>query len=564
MYYSRYFLPTLKETPSEAEINSHKLMLRAGMIRKLTSGIYSYLPLGLRAIRKVENIVREKMNRAGAQEVLLPIVQPAELWQESGRWERYGKELLRFKDRHQRFYCMGPTHEEVITDLVRKEVRSYRDLPLNLYQIQTKFRDEIRPRFGLMRSREFIMKDGYSFDIDDRAAEKTYWQMYDAYKNIFTRCDLNFKVVEAETGAIGGSFSHEFMVLADVGEDTIVFCQNCNYAANIEKAEAVTTVDSPSERPKSKKEIYTPNKHKVEEVASFLGVLPQKIVKTILYLADEKPVAVLVRGDHDVNEIKLHHLLNCKSLIMAPPQIVEDLTKAEVGFAGPIGLNIPIIADNTLKNMVNFVTGANKTDYHFINVNLSDFKVTYFADVRFITPQDKCPHCGGDLEFKRGIEVGHIFKLGTKYSEALKTTYLDAQGKEQFIIMGCYGIGIGRTLAAIIEQHHDENGIIFPLSIAPFQIYLLAIDTREQKVLETTERLYQQLSSQWEVFYDDRDERPGIKFKDADLIGIPLRITLGRDFKKGKVEIKLRKTGQTLLVPITELKLSIEKIIQTL
>ena len=564
MYYSRYFLPTLKETPSEAEINSHRLMLRAGMIRKLTAGIYSYLPFGLTALRKVENIVREEMNRAGAQEVLLPTVQPAELWQASGRWERYGKELLRFKDRHERFYCMGPTHEEVITDLVRKEVRSYRDLPLNLYQIQTKFRDEIRPRFGLMRSREFIMKDGYSFDIDDRNAEKTYWQMYDVYKNIFTRCDLDFKVVEAETGTIGGSFSHEFMVLAEVGEDTIVFCQNCDYAANIEKAEVVTLAISPSERLKSRKEIHTPNKHTVEEITEFLNVSPQKIVKTIIYLADEKPVAVLVRGDHDINEIKLQRLLDCKTLIMAPPGIVKNLTKAEVGFAGPIGLNIPIIADNSLKNMVNFVTGANKTDYHFINVNLDDFKISQFADVRFITSEDRCPRCRGELEFKKGIEVGHIFKLGTKYSEALKATYLDAQGKEQFIIMGCYGIGIGRTLAAIIEQHHDENGIIFPLSIAPFQIYLLAIDTKNQKVLETAEKLYGQLSSHWQVFYDNRDERPGIKFKDADLIGIPLRITLGRDLKKEKVEVKIRKTGETLLIPITELKLNIEKIMQTL
>jgi len=564
MHYSRYFLPTLKETPSEAEINSHRLMLRAGMIRKLTAGIYSYLPFGLTALRKVENIVREEMNRAGAQEVLLPTVQPAELWQASGRWERYGKELLRFKDRHQRFYCMGPTHEEVITDLVRKEVRSYRDLPLNLYQIQTKFRDEIRPRFGLMRSREFIMKDGYSFDIDDRNAEKTYWQMYDVYKNIFTRCDLDFKVVEAETGTIGGSFSHEFMVLAEVGEDTIVFCQNCDYAANIEKAEVVTLAISPSERLKSRKEIHTPNKHTVEEITEFLNISPQKIVKTIIYLADEKPVAVLVRGDHDINEIKLQRLLDCKTLIMAPPGIVKNLTKAEVGFAGPIGLNIPIIADNSLKNMVNFVTGANKTDYHFINVNLDDFKISQFADVRFITPEDRCPRCRGELEFKKGIEVGHIFKLGTKYSEALKATYLDAQGKEQFIIMGCYGIGIGRTLAAIIEQHHDENGIIFPLSIAPFQIYLLAIDTKNQKVLETAEKLYGQLSSHWQVFYDNRDERPGIKFKDADLIGIPLRITLGRDLKKEKVEVKIRKTGETLLIPITELKLNIEKIMQTL
>ncbi len=560
MRYSRYFLPTLKETPSEAEITSHKLMLRAGMIRKLSSGIYSYLPLGLKAIRKVENIIREEMNRAGAQELLLPMVQPAELWQESGRWEQYGKELLRFKDRHKRDFCLGPTHEEVITDLVRREVRSYRDLPLNLYQIQTKFRDEIRPRFGLMRGREFIMKDAYSFDADEKGAEKSYWQMYETYHRIFTRCGLNFRAVEADTGTIGGSFSHEFMVLADIGEDTIVFCQDCDYAANIEKAEVKSTISPPAELPKPKEEVHTPGKHTVEEVTAFLGVPPQKLVKTIIYLADGKPVAVLVRGDHEVNEVKLGRLLSCNELELAPPEIIRTETGAEVGFAGPIGLNIPIIADLALKGMANFVTGANKTDYHYVNVNLDDFSVTQFADIRLIVPNDPCPRCGGRLEFKKGIEVGHIFKLGTKYSKALKATYLDAQGKERYIVMGCYGIGVGRTVAAAIEQNHDKDGIIFPYPIAPYQIYLLPVDMNNSEIAKTAEELYVKLERHWEVLYDDREERPGVKFKDADLIGIPIRVTLGKHLKEGKVEIKVRKTGEVILTSLAELEDALEKI----
>ncbi|HDD43445.1 MAG TPA: proline--tRNA ligase [Candidatus Desulfofervidus auxilii] len=564
MRYSEIFLPTLKESPSEAEIASHRLMLRAGMIRKLTSGIYSYLPFGLRAIRKIENIVREEMNRIGAQELLLPLVQPAELWQETGRWERYGKELLRFKDRHNRNFCLGPTHEEVITDLVRHEVRSYRDLPLNLYQIQIKFRDEIRPRFGIIRGREFIMKDGYSFDVDDASAEKTYWQMYETYNRIFSRCGLVFRAVEAETGAIGGSFSHEYMVLADVGEDAIVFCKKCKFAANVEKAEVVINDTLSSETPKPKEEVFTPGKHTVEEVTSFLGVPPKKLVKTIIYLADNKPIAVLVRGDHEVNEIKLSHLIGCNELTLAPPEIIKELTGAEVGFAGPIGLNIPILADQSIKGMVNFVTGANKTDYHFINVNLDDFPITQFADLRFITPSDKCPRCGGELEFKRGIEVGHIFKLGTKYSEALRATYLDAKGKERYIVMGCYGIGIGRTLAAAIEQNHDKDGIIFPLPLAPFQIYLLPVDVKKTEIREIAEELYKRLSVFWEVIYDDREERAGVKFKDADLIGIPLRITIGQALKKGKVEIRIRKTKETIFTSLSEIEAKIEELIKSL
>ena len=561
MRFSKFFIPTLKEAPSEAEVTSHRLMLRAGMIRKLSSGIYSYLPLGLMAIRKVENIIREEMNRVGAQEVLLPLVQPAELWKTSGRWHRYGKELLRLKDRHNREHCLGPTHEEVITNLVRYEVRSYRDLPLNLYQIHTKFRDEIRPRFGLMRCREFIMKDGYSFDIDDEAAEETYKIMYEAYERIFDRCGLAFKVVEAETGTIGGSFSHEFMAVSDVGEDTIVYCKNCSYAANIERAE-VKNYSISEEKQMQIKEVYTPGYKTVEEVTSFLNVGPERIVKTILYLSDGKPLAALVRGDHEINESKLLRLLGCESLNLAPPDVIKEITGADVGFAGPVGINIKIVADNTIKGMRNFISGANRTDYHFMNINPGrDFKVEIFGDIRFIKEGDLCPKCGGELEFKRGIEVGHVFKLGTKYSKALRATYLDKRGKEQYIVMGCYGIGVGRTLAAIIEQNHDEHGIIFPISVAPFSIYLLPIDLKDPEILNTAEGIYKKLRERgFDVLYDDRDVSPGIKFKDADLVGIPIRITLGRYLREGKIEIRLRRSGETRIIPLNELELTLEKI----
>jgi len=563
MRFSKFFIPTLKEAPAEAEIISHKLMLRAGMIRKLASGIYSYLPLGLMASRKVENIIREEMNRVGAQELLLPMVQPAELWQMSGRWHQYGRELLRLKDRHDRDHCLGPTHEEVITNLVRYEVRSYRDLPLNFYQIETKFRDEIRPRFGLMRCREFVMKDGYSFDVDDEAAERTYELMYEAYERIFNRCGLTFKVVEAETGAIGGSFSHEFMALSEIGEDTIVYCKHCSYAANIERAEG-KDVKFPEEKQRPIEEIYTPGYKTVEEITLYLNVKPERIVKTILYLSDGKPLAVLVRGDHEINEAKLSRLLGCESLTMIPPTFVEEITGADVGFAGPVGLNIKVVADKTIKDITNFISGANKTDYHLMNINLGrDFEADLFGDIRFVTEGDVCPKCGGQLVFKRGIEVGHVFKLGTKYSQALKATYLDEKGKEQYMIMGCYGIGVGRTLAAIIEQNHDEHGIIFPFSVAPFCIYLLPIDLKKSKIASAAERVYQTLKDRGlEVFYDDRDVSPGVKFKDADLIGFPIRITLGKYLKENKVEVRLRRSGETRIVPLNELELELEVLSQ--
>ncbi|MFH1077227.1 MAG: proline--tRNA ligase [Pseudomonadota bacterium] len=567
MQYSKLFLPTLRESPAEAEVISHKLMLRSGMIRKLTSGIYTYLPLGLRAIKKVERIIREEMEKAGAQEVLMPMVQPAELWKESHRWELYGKELLRFRDRHGRDYCMGPTHEEVITDLIRKEVRSYRDLPLNLYQIQHKFRDEIRPRFGLMRGREFLMKDGYSFDIDEESASNTYMQMFDAYNRIFSRCGLAFKAVEADTGNIGGNFSHEFMVLAKTGEDAIVSCNECSYAANMEKAEVITSfnthIDEPRYMPIEKK--ATPNIRTVEEVTAFLSIPHQLLVKTMIFKTTSGPIAVLVRGDHEVNPAKVKNILKVDSVDLADEETIERLTGATIGFSGPVGLSIPIVADNAVKSMRNMVTGANVKDTHITGVNIGrDFTVAQFEDLRFAVSSDTCPRCGKPIEIKRGIEVGHIFKLGTKYSKALSATFLDKTGQEQAAVMGCYGIGVGRTVAAAIEQNHDQHGIIFPMPIAPFHATILPLQMQSSEVVSTAQRLYQELSRRGvETMIDDRDERPGVKFNDSDLIGIPIRIAIGeKSLKQGKVELKLRAEKNTTLLSIEEALETVENIVK--
>jgi prolyl-tRNA synthetase len=561
MRYSQYFIPTVKETPSDAEVVSHQLMLRAGMIRKLAAGIYNYLPLGLRAIRKVENIVREEMNRAGAIEILMPAVQPSELWQESQRWEQYGKELLRFRDRKDAEFCMGPTHEEVVTDLVRREVKSYRQMPLNLYQIQSKFRDEIRPRFGLMRGREFIMKDAYSFDVDEKAADLSYDKMYRAYRRIFERCGLRFRAVEADTGSIGGSYSHEFMVLAESGEDAIVSCNSCQYAANVEKAEARGLVAPVHAEPRPLEKVATPEKRTIEEVSEFLGVQPSTMVKTLVLVADGEPLLALLRGDHDLNEIKLKNVIGCTELEMAGDEVVAKVTGAPVGFAGPVGLKVRIVADLDVQGMRNFVTGANAKDLHLKNVNLErDFIASRFADIRNVVHGDPCPRCdSGELEMWRGIEVGHVFKLGVKYSKALKATYLDAEGKEQTIFMGCYGIGIGRTVAACIEQNNDENGIIFPIPIAPFQCIVSALNLKDDAVRTAAEEIYFRLIEEGvEVLLDDRDERPGFKFKDADLIGIPLRIVVGgKTLAQGKVELKERKGGVVELLSPEE---AVEKV----
>jgi len=557
MQYSQLFLPTTREIPSDAEVVSHQLMLRAGMIRKLTSGIYSYLPLGYRVIRKLEQIVREEMNLAGAQEVFLPTVQPAELWRESGRWQHYGKELLRFKDRHERECCLGPTHEEVITDLVRNEIKTYRQLPRNLYQIQTKFRDEIRPRFGVMRCREFGMKDAYSFDADEPGAEISYGKMFEAYCRIFTRCGLRYRAVEADSGNIGGSFSHEFMVMAESGEDAVVFCEACDYAANLEKAEIARPeaqkIDSAGFLPRE--EVATPDVKTIDEVCRFLSVKAEDIVKTLIFSADGTPVAVLVRGDHEVNEAKVRNYLGCEVLELADDATILNVTGSPRGFAGAIGIRARLIADYALLNMTNFVMGANRQDTHVRNVNTGrDFSLREFADLRTASPGDACARCGKPMQFARGIEVGHVFKLGTKYSKAMRAVFLDQEGREQTMIMGCYGIGIGRTVAACIEQNHDDAGIVWPAALAPYTVIITPVNVKDQKLLDASWKLYRHLSEQgFEVLLDDRDERAGVKFMDADLIGIPLRITVGpKRVAEGKVEVKSRKSGEVSVLSLDE------------
>jgi len=495
------------------------------------------------------------MNRAGAVEVLLPFVQPADIWQDSHRWEEYGKELLRFQDRHNRDCCLGPTHEEVITEIARNEIRSYRQMPLNLYQIQTKFRDEIRPRFGVMRAREFIMKDAYTFDVDESGLDESYRKMVDAYTRIFSRCGLRFKMVEAESGVIGGSYSHEFMVLAETGEETIVSCTRCSYAANIEKADFRRVQPKGSvqdkESFKSLQKVLTPNQRTVEEVTQFLRVQAKDLVKTLIFETEKGCIAALVRGDHEISEKKLKTILQTENLELAGERTVEEITHAPKGFAGPVGISIPMMADLDIQEMVNFVTGANEKDAHLMNVNTGrDFQITQFVDLRRFQAGDLCPLCGGETRLDKGIEVGHTFKLGTKYSNTMGATYLDDQGKEKEIVMGCYGIGIGRTVAAAIEQYYDENGIVFPMPIAPFQVLILPVNIKIDLLRQMADQLYQSLiKERIEVLYDDREETPGVKFKDADLIGVPLRVTLGeKNLKKGLVEIKKRRTGEILLL----------------
>jgi prolyl-tRNA synthetase len=495
------------------------------------------------------------MDRAGAQEVVMPCVLPADLWKESGRWDQYGKELLRMKDRHDREYCFGPTHEEVITDLARREVRSYRQLPINLYQIQTKFRDEVRPRFGVMRAREFVMKDAYSFDADEAGAEQSYERMYQAYTRIFQRCGLRFRAVEAESGLIGGRFSHEFMVLADTGEDAIVSCDACAYAANMERAEVRRIAHDARGGMKKMERVETPGQRSVAEVTAFLGVPAQRLVKTIIFETEKGTVAVLIRGDHEVNEAKLRRHLGATQLAMAGEQVIADVTHAPVGFAGPVGLDLKIIADYAVEGIRNVVVGANEPDAHLVNANLGrDFHVDEFADIRLAQEGDPCPRCAGSLLISRGIEVGHIFKLGTKYTEAFGATYLDPEGVERNLVMGCYGVGVGRTAAAAIEQNHDEDGIIFPMPIAPFHIQVLPVNNKDALVMEAAEELYRDLLKKGaEVLLDDRDERPGVKFKDADIIGIPLRLTVGeKNLKNGKVEIRVRRSREVIVVDLHE------------
>jgi len=552
MRYSNYFIPTLKDDPSDAEVVSHKLMIRGGMIRKLAAGIYNYLPLGLRSIGKVEQIVREEMNRAGAIELLMPAVLPSELWEESGRWDYYGKELLRFKDRADREFCIGPTHEEIITDIVRRDISSYKQLPVNLYQIQTKFRDEIRPRFGVMRAREFIMKDAYSFDATVEGAEKSYWTMYEAYTRIFERCGLEFRAVLADTGNIGGNFSHEFMVLAPTGEDIIMSCDKCDYAANLELAEIgreeVVKNDS-NNSPEPIKEVHTPNLKSVEEVAQQFNVTPSNLIKTMIVKVDGNLMSALVRGDHELSLTKLRKALCAELVELATPDQILEATGGPMGFSGPVELNIRKVADISVKNMGTSVTGANKADYHIINVTYGkNYEVDQFYDIRVASDGDKCPNCeNGTLSSTRGIEVGHVFMLGTKYSEAMNATFVDSDGKEKPFIMGCYGIGIGRTVAAAIEQNHDESGMIFPKALAPFEVTVLPLKIKDEQILAESERIYSELiEAGYEAIIDDRDVGPGFKFKDAELIGVPIIVAVGpRTIKDEEAEVKVRNTGDS-------------------
>jgi prolyl-tRNA synthetase len=554
MRWTKAFIPTLKEDPAEAEVISHKLMIRSGMMRKLGAGVYTYLPLGWRTIRKVEQIVREEMDRVGAQELMLPILSPSHLWMESGRWDEYGRELMRFKDRHERDFALGPTHEEVITETVRGEVRSYRELPLCLYQIQTKFRDEVRPRFGVMRGREFTMKDAYSFHADRQSLDDYYRVMHEAYSRIFRRCGLTFRSVLADPGIMGGKETHEFMVLASSGESVVVSCpdEECGYAATEDTAMGRLKAEESTAGEQVLREVHTPGRKTVEEVTDFLKVGPEKLIKTLIYNVPGGSLAVLVRGDRDVCEAKLRKAVRSLDVALADEETIKRVTGAELGFAGPVGLSgLRIIADTTIKGMRNGVTGANKGDYHVTGVcEGRDFKVSEYFDLVKIREGDGCPRCGKALTTYRGIEVGQIFKLGTKYSESMRAMFSDEEGVARPFVMGCYGIGVTRTAAAAIEQHHDKDGIIWPMPVAPYQVEIIPMSFAEEEIRETADALYDSLLKKGiEVLIDDRDERPGVKFKDADLIGIPLRVVVGtKGLRQGGVELKVRKGKKVTLL----------------
>ncbi|MGL5694213.1 MAG: proline--tRNA ligase [Peptostreptococcaceae bacterium] len=560
MRMSKMLMPTLKEVPSDAEITSHQLMLRAGMIRKMASGVYNQLPMGIRVFNKIQNIIREEMNAKGAQEILCSGLIPSELWKESGRWDVMGPEMFRLKDRNERSYCMGPTHEEVFTDIIRQEVTSYKQLPLNLYQIQVKYRDERRPRFGVMRTKTFTMKDAYSFDINQEGLDKSYQDMFEAYTNIFARCELENSPVQADSGAMGGSASAEFMVKSEVGEDEIVFCSGCDYAANIEKATSVNH-EASTEEMVDMKEVHTPGVHTIDELVEFFKADAGKFAKTLVYYADGKTVAVVVRGDREVNETKVANAIGgAVEFELASESTIREVTDAEVGFAGPIGIKTDyVLIDQEVVDQKNVVIGANKTEYHIENANYGrDFEGTV-GDFRNVAEGDKCTKCGSALEVARGVEVGHIFKLGTKYSESMGATFLDNNGKSQPIVMGCYGIGVERTAAAVIEQHHDENGITWPLAIAPYHAVVVPVNIKKDEHRENAEKIYEELKAMGvEVLLDDRDERAGVKFKDSELIGIPMRITVGKDIVDGKVEFKLRNSQDKEVIGLDEIKSKVE------
>lgn len=562
MLLSKMLVPTLREVPKDAEITSHILMYRAGLIRKLGSGLYTFLPMGLRTLHKIINIIREEMNNSGALELLPPILIPADYWKESGRYDLMGKEMFRLKDRHEADMVLGPTHEEVFTAVVRENVRSYRDLPLNLYQINTKFRDEIRPRFGVMRCREFIMKDAYSFDIDEAGLDKHYEIMRVTYRRIFKRCGLEVVPVLADTGNMGGSASEEFMVPSTVGEEEIIKCSKCDYVANVELAKSYIEFKEENVELLNLEEVHTPNSKTIEELVEFFNTTPDKFIKSIIYLADEEPVMVVIRGDFEINETKLKNLIKANTLELADEEVIRKVTGAPVGFASPLGLKIKIIADESVTYMKNAISGANKKDYHIKNINYGrDFKADIIGDIRKVKAKDLCPKCKAELESYRGIEVGHIFKLGYKYTNSMNVKVLGKDGKEFTPIMGCYGIGVGRTMASVIEQNNDEDGIIWPISIAPFHIIVVPINMQDEKLVKTAFDIYERLSKKYEVLIDDRDERPGVKFKDADLIGIPIRITVGKTFHESEsLELKVRRKKDKILVKLTELDKKIEEI----
>ena len=554
MRVSKMFAPTLREVPAEAEVVSHQLLLRAGFMRKSTNGMYSYLPLAWRVLKKIENIVREEMDNAGAQEIMMPIMQPAEIWQESGRWGAYGAEMIRLKDRHNREYCLGPTHEEMVTTLIKGDVRSYRQLPMNVYQIQDKFRDERRPRFGLMRSRDFIMKDAYSFDRDEAGLDVSYKSMYDAYTNVFNRCGLTFRPVEADSGAIGGSGSHEFMVIAESGEAEIVYCTECDYAANVEKAE-MHVIEATDEVALERAEIETPNCKSIADVCAFLNMPVEKSVKAVAYKSEKGLILCFVRGDHEVNEVKVINTCDVLEVEMADENLlVENGTCG--GYMGPVGIDpekVMVVVDHSVMQMHNFCCGANKEGYHMINVNPGrDFTPTFVADIRLIQEGDPCPHCGGRVSKARGIEVGQVFKLFTKYSAAMNCTFLDENGKENPMVMGCYGIGVSRTMAACIEQNNDKDGMIWPVAIAPYEVLVVPVNTKDEASTAKAEEIYEVLKKAGvEAVIDDRNERPGVKFKDADLIGYPLRVVVGpKTLAEGNIEVKARRTGEVAMLPV--------------
>lgn len=569
MLASRLYSPTLRELPADAVVVSHQYMLKAGMMRKIGNGIYSFLPLAWRSIQKVEKIIREEINKTGAQEIMMPIVQPAELWQKTGRWDVFGPEMFKLKDRNDREYCLGPTHEELVTSLIQMDTTSYKQLPVSVYQIQNKYRDEKRPRFGLMRSREFIMKDGYTFDADEEGLDKQYKLMYDAYTRIFTRCGLTFRPVIADSGAIGGSGSHEFEVLADSGEADIVYCENCDFAANIEAVDPLT-VKCDIHNDKEKELVETPGQHTIEMVCDFLHAPVAQSVKAVVYNVDGLVVLAMVRGDHEVNETKIQHIYNAINVDMASD---EDLKKVGLtaGYISPIGLkrtkDFDILVDPTVMEMQDACCGANEKDKHYIHVNPArDFTDVRVETIRQIQEGDVCPHCGGKIVRCRGIEVGQVFKLGTKYSEALHATFLDNQGKSHPFVMGCYGIGVTRTVAASIEQNHDDDGIIWPVAIAPYEAVIIPANNKSEEVMAAAGKLYEDMEDgRDEVVLDDRNERAGIKFKDADLIGYPVRVTIGKKWQQsGCVEIKIRRSGEVVEVPLEEAKDKVLEILKTL